>query len=97
MGVFTVETFLPHIIPFGYLGPVGAFLSYLAREHALLLKIGYVAAVLAHAGEAAYVWMLCREMKLDGSVTFKWTAQTLLLGFPSTRLIKAQYNAFKKR
>ncbi|KAL5476187.1 hypothetical protein EMCRGX_G026102 [Ephydatia muelleri] len=69
MGLFTVEAWFPSLIPFEYLGPFGTFLSYLTREHALLLKIGYAAAILAHAGEAAYVWTLCRAMKLGGSDT----------------------------
>lgn len=97
MGVFTVETWFPSLIPFQYLGPFGIFLRYLTSEHALLLKIGYAAAILAHAGEAVYVWTLCRAMKLGGSLTLKWTVQTLLLGFPSTILIKAQYDAHKKK
>ena len=40
---------------------------------------------------------LNREMRLGGSDTAKWTIQTVLLGFPSLRLIKAQYNAQKKK
>lgn len=51
-----------------------------------LIRNIFLAAVAAHAGEAWYAWRVARAAGLRESAA-GWCLQTLLLGFPSLRLL----------
>ena len=52
-----------------------------------LVQAIFIAAVLAHVGEATYAARLAQRSGL-GSSASGWFVQTLLLGFPSLRLLR---------
>lgn len=83
MTLFGVVAYCPSIIQYGYFGPVGDFLHYLAYNHQSLLRLGFVTACLVHFGEASYGLMLCRRANVSTKDQLLWFIQTLLLGFPS--------------
>lgn len=52
-----------------------------------LLRVMLVGAVAAHVGEGLYAYRLAGRLGLVGS-QLGWAVQTLLLGFPSLRLLR---------
>eukprot|EP01096_Ripella_sp_DP13-Kostka_P017580 TRINITY_DN903_c0_g1_i1.p2 TRINITY_DN903_c0_g1~~TRINITY_DN903_c0_g1_i1.p2 ORF type:complete len:118 (-),score=36.04 TRINITY_DN903_c0_g1_i1:22-348(-) len=51
-----------------------------------VIRYIFIAAVVAHVGEASYAAFLCSKYKQ--SDIFGWWIQTFILGFPSLRLLK---------
>lgn len=51
-----------------------------------LLRLMLIGAVAAHIGEGLYAWTVAGRLGLHAS-RLGWAAQTLILGFPSLRLL----------
>ena len=71
-------------------------LSFAGTEHNTLIYYIFVGAVIAHFAEATYVLYLCDSLKFTHKCSLKWFVQTMLLGFPSTLLIRAHRNRVLK-
>jgi hypothetical protein len=82
----------PDLIPYGRLWYLGKFLHFMAYDLHPLAFIVCCAAWIAHVGEAAYAYSICRKLHLTNADTLKWTVQTFVLGFPSLGLLKAKLN-----
>ncbi|XP_078165407.1 uncharacterized protein LOC144560123 [Carex rostrata] len=81
--------FLPPVGPIKPLLALGLFIF----RSVLALKILFVVAVGLHLGEGAYAWFLAR--KVDPANASGWFWQTVMIGFPSLRLLlKRSRNAF---
>ena len=52
--------FFPDVIPYDLLGPVGRFLFYMNYSLTTFLKLTLAFAVVAHAGEGTYAYVLAR-------------------------------------
>jgi len=59
-----------------------------------VIRYIFVAAVVAHIGEASYAAFLCAKHKQGDIVG--WWVQTFILGFPSLRLLKRRVAKLKK-
>ena len=55
----------------------------------IMLRLMLVGAVAAHIGEGLYAWTLAGRLQLHATRA-GWAAQTLILGFPSLRLLLAR-------
>jgi hypothetical protein len=53
----------------------------------LMLQWVFIAAVVAHFGEALYAFSICRSLKLLPKDTMCWCIQTFILGYPSLKLL----------
>lgn len=73
--------FLPPVAPLRWLNSPGLFIF---RSTSNLRLVFYVAAML-HAGEGICIWLLAR--RVDPSNARAWFVQTVLLGYPSARLL----------
>ena len=72
-------------VPFPALSDSGFALSTELTAVRFVLRLVFVAAVMAHVCEGAYAHCLAR--KHDPDNTLQWTAQTTILGYPSLRLL----------
>ncbi|XP_077206990.1 transmembrane protein 254-like isoform X1 [Paroedura picta] len=84
LGYYSWAVFSPATIPYGYLGPLGTFTSYLVENHKTFLNIGYVITWLIHIVETLYALRLCRDKGIsDGRTQIRWAIQTFLFGICS--------------
>ena len=75
--------------PFTALQPLHD-VAYAIFRTQLMLQIAFAAALAGHAGEAVYAYSVLLDRKgVAGNDRVYWTVQTLLLGFPSLRLLRA--------
>ena len=73
--------------PLTFLQPVHSLAYAIFRTQTMLI-IGSVAAIAAHVGEAGYTaFHLLDDRGVRGYDRLWWTLQTLILGFPSLRLL----------
>jgi len=67
-----------------------AYAGYAAHVHALpsqrILLWMLAGAAVLHVGEAAFCYRLAKQLGMEQAAA-GWLVQTLLLGFPSTRLL----------
>ena len=74
----------------------GQFTKYLAYNHHHLLIVIFWIAIFVHIFEAIAAQRLCKELYIDSNTTRRWFIQTLLLGYPSLRILR-QYAVRKRK
>ncbi len=82
-----VLAYLPEYIPFDRLGYFGKFSKYMISEHKLLVILIFWAMWSTHFCEAIYVVRVAHSLNLSKRCLNRWFFQTLLIGYPSTRLM----------
>jgi len=66
-------------------------LALMAFRNTKVLWASWWFMIFAHVGEAAYVYHLLRtRSSASTKSTILWVIQTLMLGFPSTNIVKAR-------
>uniref|UniRef100_UPI00358F8564 transmembrane protein 254-like n=1 Tax=Myxine glutinosa TaxID=7769 RepID=UPI00358F8564 len=84
IGLFTVIVVTPDVIR-----SRGTVLTYLVDNHAGSLLVIYILWWMIHVGEGLYSISLCRQKAITGMAMAKWGIQTILIGYPSLRLLIA--------
>ncbi|KAL3099506.1 hypothetical protein niasHS_002961 [Heterodera schachtii] len=87
MALTFVAFYDPALVNVHWLGPVGQFVYKLAIEYPNLILFINVAAWTAHMLEAVIALYLSDELYISHKCALFWFLQTLVLGFPSLRLL----------
>ncbi|XP_030837654.1 transmembrane protein 254-like [Strongylocentrotus purpuratus] len=87
-------TFKPDVVPYDYLGPLGALAHYLAYKQTLVMQTICYTAIFMHVLESFYAYYLAGMKELSSSARLKWGIGTFFFGiFCMYQLLK--YNPTK--
>jgi hypothetical protein len=81
-------TFWPQYVPFDYLSIFGQWTKYLAFKHHSLLFSILSMAIIIHVYESVLARRFSQQLQFSSRCTWQWIIQTLLLGYPSLRILK---------
>ena len=95
MVYLSILAYVPEVIPFNKLGPLGDLSQYLNKNQKILVWIICWSAWALHFFEAVFVVRRAKDMNVNAACRNKWFFQTLLVGYPSTRLMNRYYNKHK--
>ncbi|CAF0842358.1 unnamed protein product [Brachionus calyciflorus] len=92
-----VLAYMPDLIPFDSLGPLGALSRYLHENHKIIPIVILWMALATHLFEAIYVVKTAHSLQINAKCKSRWFFQTLMLGYPSTRLMNKFYYLNKRK
>ncbi|XP_038049776.1 transmembrane protein 254-like [Patiria miniata] len=72
--------FIPHLIPYEYLGPGGTCMRLINIYFPYFAISVFVPGTFAHFLEAMYSWRLCSTKGIEGSAKVKWFLSTTIFG-----------------